>query len=78
MKLIEFPMSREVFESRRVQMADKGMHLDGDSGEVRKNGFKIGYAYDGELLKLSVKRGFLAPGTEDEAVSKIQDWLGVK
>jgi hypothetical protein len=71
--MITVQMSREQFESKRKELADKGFQLVGDKGEASGKGCTVSFDFNGSTLNVDlVKAPF---GLGKIYTSKIKNWL---
>lgn len=72
---MNIPLTREQLEAARLRMADQGIVLRGDSGDVEGHGVGISFSYDGSAnLALTIThKPFIYPKSAVE--SKIRGWF---
>lgn len=54
MEHLSYTITPEHIEGLRTALDNKGLHLSGDKGEIRKFGADILYLYDGTTLSLTL------------------------
>lgn len=81
MTKITVPLTREQFETKRLEAAKQGFPLQGDSGALKAKGVDLEYAYDGATLALTIEHvsfaDKMAGWGEERVAAKLKELLSV-
>ena len=72
--MIQIPLTPEQFASASAKLAEQGIALAGNEGEISKSGVTAAYTYAGDLLTVNIThKPFFV--TTEYCEEQIKSWL---